>query len=59
MRLSPCVQCRQARDICAALKEGGPDPVGQGEDRLDDGNLNFVAELDLGDVTTAQRSTAV
>ncbi len=43
------MQCRQARDICAALVAGAPPPVGSGADRRDNGPLDYVAELDLGE----------
>mmetsp|Transcript_58127 Transcript_58127/g.152814 ORF Transcript_58127/g.152814 Transcript_58127/m.152814 type:complete len:516 (+) Transcript_58127:406-1953(+) len=46
-RLSPCIQCRQARDICTALQAGST-IVGSGENRMSDGNSNYAAEFDLG-----------
>jgi hypothetical protein len=57
-RLSVCVQCRQARDICKELARG-PDGTGGLEgntpwlvggipDRVSNDNLDYVAEFDLG-----------
>lgn len=43
-RLSPCIACRQARDICAAMEGGNA----AGEDRQSNGDLDFAAELSLG-----------
>ena len=56
------MQCRQARDICAALAQGpgGPPPVvgappateawkvAGNPTRLNNGNLDYVVEYDLG-----------
>jgi hypothetical protein len=49
-RTSPCVKCRQARDMCASLQQ--PEPIVNnipvGETRRTLGDTNFAAEISMG-----------
>ena len=46
-RLSPCILCRQAKEVCDALKKGENFKDGDAE-RRDNGDLDYVAEIPLG-----------
>jgi hypothetical protein len=46
-RLSPCILCRQAQEVCNALKKGKHFEDGHAT-RRDNGDLDYVAEIPLG-----------
>jgi len=57
-RLSPCVVCKQAEEICSALSVSNGYNAND-DTRLNNGDLDYIAEIDLGCFAMAQTGGAV